>query len=173
MQAVHELGHVLAAWATGGTVVTVDLPPLGFSRTDVSPNPQPLLTAWAGPLLGAVLPLAVWLLLRWRRTPGAYLARFFAGFCLVANGVYLLVGSFERAGDPGDILRLGSPFWLLWLFAAGSIPAGFLLWHGEGKHFGLGEARGSVSRRATLFLSAAVCAWVVLISVWTYRQRWR
>ena len=57
MQAVHELGHVLAASATGGTVQRVVLHPLTISRTDVSPNPSPLAVAWAGPLVGVILPL--------------------------------------------------------------------------------------------------------------------
>jgi hypothetical protein len=41
MMAVHELGHVLHAVASGGTVVGVVLNPLEISRTDVSPNPHP------------------------------------------------------------------------------------------------------------------------------------
>jgi hypothetical protein len=64
MQAVHECGHVLAAWLTGGTVQRVVLHPLSISRTDVSPNPHPLAVAWAGPIFGAAAPLA--LRRRWR-----------------------------------------------------------------------------------------------------------
>ena len=45
MQAVHELGHVLAAWLTGGAVQRVVLSPLEISRTDVMPNPRPLVVA--------------------------------------------------------------------------------------------------------------------------------
>jgi len=42
MQIIHEAGHVLAAWVTGGTVTAVVLHPLAISRTDVAPNPSPL-----------------------------------------------------------------------------------------------------------------------------------
>ncbi len=72
MQAVHELGHVLGASATGGTVTKVALHPLALSRTDVSPNPHPLLVVWAGPIVGALVPLIVFLIaavLRSRRKP--------------------------------------------------------------------------------------------------------
>ena len=48
MQAVHELGHVLGAILTGGRVTTVVLHPLTISRTDVFPNPHPLIEVWAG-----------------------------------------------------------------------------------------------------------------------------
>jgi len=42
MQAVHELGHIVAGWLTGGQITQVVLPPLTISRTDVDPNPNPL-----------------------------------------------------------------------------------------------------------------------------------
>lgn len=70
MQAVHEPGHVLGARATGGTVTKVVLHPLALSRTDVSPNPRPLFVVWAGPIVGALLPLIAFLtaaMLRSRR----------------------------------------------------------------------------------------------------------
>jgi hypothetical protein len=38
---------------------------------------------------------------------------FFAGFCLIANGAYIGVGSFAGVGDARDMLRHGSPRWLL------------------------------------------------------------
>src|SRR5256885_1670691 len=58
MMAVHEAGHIAAAWLTGGKVVRVVLYPLTISRTDVDPNPNPLAVTWAGPAVGALLPLA-------------------------------------------------------------------------------------------------------------------
>ena len=42
MMVVHESGHVLGAWLTGGTVAKVVLHPLAISRTDLALNPQPL-----------------------------------------------------------------------------------------------------------------------------------
>ncbi len=60
MQAVHELGHLLAAWLTGGRIAKVVLFPLSISRTDLAHNPHPLVVVWSGPLLGVALPLILW-----------------------------------------------------------------------------------------------------------------
>jgi hypothetical protein len=129
MQAVHELGHVIAAWLTGGTVQRVVLHPLDISRTDVSPNPRPLAVAWAGPVVGSILPLIIVALI-WRKT-GALptCAAFFAGFCLIANGAYIGAGSFGGIGDAGDMLRHGSPRWLLATFGVACMFAGLWIWH--------------------------------------------
>jgi hypothetical protein len=132
MQAIHEFGHVLAAWATGGNVVRVALHPVAISRTDVSPNPRPLAVAWGGPLLGVLGPLLLVGASRFvtvRRFDGRPYADFFAGFCLIANGAYIGLGSFERIGDAGDLLRHGSPQWLLVAFGVSAIAAGLLIWH--------------------------------------------
>lgn len=128
MQTVHEAGHVLVAWATGGQVANVVLHPLAISRTDVTPNPRPLAVAWAGPLTGAFGPLFAFALAR-RAIGGEWrLLRFFAGFCLIANGAYLGLGVFDSVGDAGDLSRMGVPTWLLVLFGLVTIPAGVWLW---------------------------------------------
>lgn len=158
LQAVHELGHVLAAWLTGGTVQLVVLDPLTISRTDVDPNPQPLLVAWAGPIFGAVAPLLFWAVLAAARVPLAWLARFFAGCCLIANGLYLGVGAFSAIGDAGDIIRHGSPHWLLCLFGSVTVPAGVWLWNDLAPNFGLGNNAEEVSGRVVLGCLAALLA---------------
>jgi hypothetical protein len=153
MQVVHELGHVLGALVSGGAVTKVVLHPLVISRTDVSPNPHPLFVVWAGPVIGCALPLLVLLLVKLLKAPGTYLYRFFAGFCLIANGVYIGLGSFESLADAGDMLRYGSSQWQLVLFGLMMIPPGLYLWHGLGSKFGLGGVDGKVSRKATLVSS--------------------
>src|ERR1044071_6913574 len=87
MMVVHEFGHVLFGWSSGGVVARVVLSPLEFSRTEMQRNPHPLFVASGGALVGVTLPLFVsglWRLLRW---PSWYILQFFAGFCLVANGI--------------------------------------------------------------------------------------
>ena len=150
MQAVHELGHVLGAIATGGHVTKVVLHPCTISRTDVHPNPHPLLVVWAGPVAGTVPPLAAFLLARALRLPGVFLFRFFAGFCLIANGVYIGFGSIQGLADAGDMLQHGSSRWHLMVFGILTAPLGLYLWNGLGPKFGLGEARGTVSRPAAV-----------------------
>jgi hypothetical protein len=138
---------VLGAWATGGHVERVVLHPLAISRTDVSPNPNPLMVVWAGPQIGTLLPLVLWSSAAALRMPGAFILRFFAGFCLVANGAYIGIGSFWEIGDSGDMLRSGSAPWQLWLFGAIAIPLGLMLWHRQGRHFGIGPNAMQVDRR--------------------------
>ena len=162
MQAVHELGHVLGAWLTGGHVARVVLNPLTISRTDVSHNPSPLIVVWAGPISGGIVPLVLWLFTTKARLRDAFVLRFFAGFCLVANGFYIGAGSFGQIGDCGEMLRHGSPVWQLWLFGIVTVPIGLWLWHGEGSHFGFGDASGRVSRAAAYKCMAAGVALLVL-----------
>ena len=37
------------------------------------------------------------------------------------------------------MLRHGAEPWQLWLFGAVTAPVGLALWHGQGRHFGLGK----------------------------------
>lgn len=144
MQAVHELGHILGATLTGGKVAEVVLHPATISYTRIAENPNPLFVVWMGPLVGVSLPLVALGIVRSAGLPGWYLLQFFAGFCLVANGAYLGLGSFAGIGDAGDLLRHGTPIALLWLFGLTTMPLGFWLWNGLGPHFGLGTSRGQV-----------------------------
>jgi hypothetical protein len=129
MLAVHELGHILHALATGATGIRLVFPLLGFSRTDVGTNPHPLVVASGGVLWGALLPFLLWLgvkLCRWRYAP---LLRFFAGFCMLANGGYLLSAAFEAVGDVEDMIQNGGSRWLLAGCGMAGIAAGVLAWH--------------------------------------------
>jgi hypothetical protein len=168
MQAVHESGHAGAAWLTGGEVKRVVLHPATTSRTDLASNPHPLVVAWAGPLWGVLSPVAMWTVAMATRRRGAYLLRFFAGFCLVANGLYLGAGSFSHAGDCGDLLNHGAKIWQLWLFGLITVPAGLWLWHGQGRNFGLGRAPAPVSRADAALVTAA---WVLLACIGLFFTR--
>jgi hypothetical protein len=161
MQAVHELGHVVGAWLTGGTVERVVLNPLAISRTDVAPNPEPLVVVWAGPMVGVLLPLAVWGISAATGWQGAWAARYFAGFCLLANGLYIGVGSFDGVGDAGDMLRAGSPTWSLWLFGLVVAPPGLALWNGLGKWFGFGREAPHVPASRAMAAAAVMLATIL------------
>jgi len=164
MMAVHEAGHVLHTWFTGGTVEHVVLHPLAISRTDVHPNPRPLVVVWGGPIWGCLIPLAALAIVRLAAKSYTYLAAFFAGFCLIANGAYLAAGAFLPPGgdDGGVILQNDGARWQLIAFGLLTVPAGLYLWNGLGPHFGLGETKGNVDRRAAV---AALLAFVLLVIV--------
>jgi hypothetical protein len=156
MQAVHEAGHVLGAWLSGGHVVRVVLHPLAISRTDVAPNPNPLFEIWAGPVFGVVFPLALWITSGLGFPPAAAWLRFFAGFCLIANGAYLGYGLIEPIGDAQELIRFGAPSWCLGLFGLITVLGGLALWHGLGPEFGMGPHGRAISWRAATTSAAAL-----------------
>lgn len=160
MQAIHEFGHVLHAWTSGGRIKAVLLTPLEISRTDVEPNPHPQFVAWGGPVWGSLLPLAGWLAVCQARCSRAWWLRFFAGFCLIANGGYLLAGAFYPVGDAQVLMQNGAPAAALIAFGLAACVPGLTLWHRQGPHFGLGRDAPPIDRRA-----AWAAAWLLALIV--------
>jgi hypothetical protein len=117
---------------------------------------------WGGAVLGSLVPVAVWVLVKAFRLRFVYLFQFFAGFCLIANVCYLGVGSFFAVGDAGDLVRYGCPRWLMLLFGLVCVPNGLFVWNGLGPHFGLRKAGGKVYHKAALLTLALVL--IVLIA---------
>lgn len=164
MMAVHEAGHVLGAWLTGGTVERVVLHPFTISRTDLTVNPHPVLVAWAGPLFGAWLPVLCWRIWRTASARSAHAARWFAGFCAIANGAYLGIGSLAGDGDAEDLLREGVAAWQLIVFGLLAVTVGLWLWHGLGKSFG-GSAISARGRWVSPMIAIAVLLVLVIIEL--------
>lgn len=159
MMGAHELGHVVGAVASGGRVTNVLLVLDSFSRTDVDPNPNPMAVVWAGPLVGVMLPVLLWLIVKPMWCEGGVLFRFWAGLCLVVNGVYIGGGTFGRVGDAGEMITLGSPEWALWVFGGVCVATGLGLWNGLGKKFGI--SRGG--QRPTWRVFAASAGLLILV----------
>lgn len=132
LQAIHELGHVIGAAMTGGSVTRVVLHPLQISRTDVVPNPQPAVVVWLGPLVGSLLPLGVLCLMPRSLTSTRTILQFFAGLCLIANGAYIGGGSSQGIGDCGQMARTGTPIWVMLVFGLSTVSLGLVLWHQMG-----------------------------------------
>ena len=162
MMAAHEGGHFLCARLTNGQVTSVVLHPFAISRTDVMPNPQPLIVCWGGPILGCIAPLFLWAVCRMLNARFAFLMRFFAGFCLIANGAYIGIGSFDGIGDAGELLRLGTSPPILWGFGLLTIPTGFLVWHGAGADFGFGPHAKAVDPAAPKLTTVLLIVIVVM-----------
>lgn len=161
MQAFHELGHVLGAWWTGGSVLQVVLHPSTISRTDVFPNPHPGVVVWLGPLVGSLLPLALWALSARVHPFTGKCVQFIAGFCLIANGAYIGVGSWEGVGDCGEMLRSGTPLWVMIVFGCTAIFGGLLIWHRLGSVGDFLQNPSSIAWRHTI----AVVALTLVVTV--------
>jgi hypothetical protein len=129
MMAVHESGHVLHTWLSGGHVRRIVLPLVGFSRTDVDPDPSPSFVTWGGPIWGCVWPVVGWMIISTTRRPAWPTLRFFVGFCLIANGAYLGAGWAAHSGDARDLVMMGTPRFVLILFGVVTVPAGLWIWH--------------------------------------------
>ena len=82
-------------------------------------------------MVGVTVPLVIMVIVR--RVRGISVVRdcaeFFAGFCLIANGAYIGIGSIDGIGDAGDLLRHGAAAWELVVFGAVSSIGGLLVWH--------------------------------------------
>ncbi len=163
---VHEWGHVLAAWATGGQVQRVVLGLGTLFHTDLQANPQPLLVAWAGPVFGSLIGLPFWIWWRWRGWLGWPIWQVFAAFCLVANGSYLACGSLMAQpwalDDPSVLLRHGASTWMLWLFGLLTVPGGYWLGREVVGHIGLGNQKDHPVSPAVAVGTATACAAVTL-----------
>lgn len=160
MQVVHEFGHVLHAGLSGGKVFQVVLTPLEISRTDYSYNPYPQFVVWGGPVWGCVVPLLLAWAAKWRQWPSAPLLRCFAGFCLIANGVYLGAAAVSPVGDAQELVDCGVPSWAVALCGLPAFAAGLYLWNGLGPYFGVGSG-GQVDRRA---VAGVVVALIVVVA---------
>jgi hypothetical protein len=88
-------------------------------------------------VVGSVLPLAAFALVRPRSIVLRNVTGFIAGFCLIANGAYISIGWIDQVGDCGEMLRTGTPVWAMLAFGGVTIPLGLFLWHSLGsiKHF--------------------------------------
>jgi hypothetical protein len=102
----------------------------------------------------------------------AWLAKWFTGFCLIANGAYLAGGAVLSSGsadDAGVLLAHGAAPWQLLAFGLPAIAIGLCLWNGLGRHFGLGQAKGEVDRRVAIVVLAV---WLNVIVVECAFGRW-
>ncbi|MEM8672024.1 MAG: hypothetical protein AAGG48_31195 [Planctomycetota bacterium] len=122
MTFMHECGHIAGGMACGATLTDVDLAPWRLPYSLHSPDPHPLVTLWAGPLLGIAVPLVIAWIIRKRW------AWFIADFCLLANGVYLALAwlSGDRFLDTPRLLAAGAPPVTIVLYCALAIGLGYI-----------------------------------------------
>lgn len=127
MITAHELGHIAGGWIGGATLRQFDLAPWRLPYSLHQPDPHPLLTLWAGPILGVALPVALAAVIRLRW------AWFVAYFCILANGVYLAVAwmAGDRFLDTPRLLAAGASPITIALFCSATISFGYTRFRGE------------------------------------------
>ena len=163
MYCTHELGHVAGALVTGGQVESVVLSPFTISQTILSRNPSPLIVVWFGPIVGSLLPLVVCFLVPSRFSGVKKHGWFFAGFCLVANGAYIGIGSIELVGDCVEMHRAGTPFWLMVFYGTISFVAGLLTWHLLGSPGSYFTRKNQINGRIAVSCLFVACLSVIVL----------
>ena len=171
MQLLHELGHLVAAWLLGVEVVRFHFGLLTVSHTMLNDAGQSqatlLAVTWAGSIMGMLLPLVIWGGVALFRLREAFLARFLAGFCLVANGCYLLCGPADGYADTGVLLANGAMRWQLAIVGILGIALGFLLWNRQGSHFGIGPTPCPIRRQSIAVSVICLVSMILFALFWT------
>jgi hypothetical protein len=150
--ALHELGHVLAMWATGGSVTRITLSPFYKSFTYFGSDPTfPLVTAWAGVLFGSTIGLLC-LVCFWRWRSPWILAIMMTGLCAIAvNGLYLTIDAALLAGgDATDIIDSGTPRLFVLLVGVSLIVLGLTIGYLLLPRMGLTSTDGALARLTIL-----------------------
>ncbi|MEM7477058.1 MAG: hypothetical protein AAF483_18905 [Planctomycetota bacterium] len=122
MTTTHELGHIVAGCACGGTLASYSLSPISLPFSIFEPDPHPLVTLWSGPILGASVPVLIaWLFKH------SY-AMFIGYFCLLANGVYIGCAWFsgDQYLDTPKLLEHGASHASILIYCLITIGFGYL-----------------------------------------------
>lgn len=157
----HELGHVAAGLIGGGRLQHLELRPWRLPHSMFVGDRHPLITLWAGPLLGSAVPMLV--ASRMRRPA----TTFIAWFCVTANAAYLLLGclSGDAELDSGRMIALGLAPAAVFGPAALALPIGYwgfrrsclkLLSGGADVGSRRGLALGVIALAAAVILQAVV-----------------
>ena len=104
MTFTHEMGHMIGGMCFGGSLRSADLLPWHLPYSIFDPDPFPLVTLWAGLIIGVLAPVAVAMIIQreWMW--------FMAHFCVLANGAYIATAWFsgDRYLDTQKLLEHGA-----------------------------------------------------------------
>ena len=104
MTFTHEMGHIVGGTCCGGSLKSADLLPWHLPYSIFDPDPFPLVTLWAGLIIGVLAPVVLAIIVRrdWMW--------FIANFCLIANGAYIATAWFsgDRYLDTPKMLEHGA-----------------------------------------------------------------
>ena len=127
----HECGHIAGGLASGATLTDFDLAPWRMPYSLHSPDPYPLVTLWAGPVLGVLIPVVFAAIVRQRWS------WFVADFCLLSNGVYLTLAWIS--GDPfldtPRLLAAGASPVMIVMYCALAVGFGYTWFRADLVHY--------------------------------------
>jgi len=110
---LHELGHAVSMWITGGVVNRITLTPFSWSYTYYgSPPKYPQFTTWSGVLLGSFFGLLILLWIRNKNSP--YFVPFlYLGIApMLQSGGYYFIDTFiTKRGDAASLIQAGVPIY--------------------------------------------------------------
>jgi hypothetical protein len=122
MTFTHESGHIVGGKCCGGSLQSADLLPWHLPYSIFQPAPLPLVTLWAGLILGVLVPVVFALIIRrdWMW--------FIANFCLIANGTYVATAwwSGDRHLDTPKLIEHGASPITIALYCVVTIGLGFV-----------------------------------------------
>lgn len=138
MTFTHESGHLIGGFVSGAKLTSFDLAPWRLPYSLHSPDPFPLVTLWAGPIIGVLIPLVLAASIRQQW------AWFIADFCLIANGGYLALAwlAGDRYLDTPRLLAAGSHPASIVLFCAVTIGLGYVWFRSDCIHFLASSSQG-------------------------------
>jgi hypothetical protein len=101
---LHEAGHVLGAWCTGGDASRIVIHPFSWSYAHAFSFNHEGVVIWAGSVLGSLFGIPITLaVLKWRR-PGLLIPLLVGVVACIYNGAYLLLGCLFKLGGDGTVL---------------------------------------------------------------------
>lgn len=167
---LHELGHAIAYWTTGGTVEDIIIHPFSWSYCiPGSVSEYPNFTTWGGVVFGTIMGLMlVALVWRWRG-PYVMLAFMTGVVACLHNGFYLIFSCLaESQGDSMILIYGGTPKAViiaagLLMFGTGLILLGMCL-----RLIGIRSSDGIKSRILVLSGGLLPYLFATLIYQWLY-----
>lgn len=122
MTFTHEIGHIIGGMCCGAVLQSADLVPWRLPYSLFEPDPFPLVTLWAGLIIGVLIPVAVAMI------AGRVWIWFVAHFCILANGTYIAVGWWvgDRYLDTSKLLEHGASPILIAVYCLLTIGYGYI-----------------------------------------------
>ena len=122
MTFTHEMGHIIGGMCCGGALKSADLLPWHMPYSIFEPDPFPLVTLWAGLIIGVLAPVGVALIIQreWMW--------FIANFCVLANGAYIATAWFsgDRYLDTPKLLAHGASPIAIAVYCLATIGFGYV-----------------------------------------------